>query len=320
MTEQLVLDELAVGEETNGFPLSSHVLMLHDRHRCRTFGRAISATVKPGDTVVDVGTGTGILALLAARQGAKRVLAVDNSPSLRVAQDVVRHNGLESTIKCRDLDACEDPLPRIRADVIICELLGCFGIDEGITTVAARWCKSILKKTGVFIPNNCTLYVAPVECREVSDSLRFWSRRRYGIDFSPFLESAYNCVYHMPEVPFRFLAEPATLTHMDFHTLKSPRIRASAEQTINESGTMHGYIGWFSSDLCDGIKITNDPHEPETHWHPVFMPVKPVRVSPGASTTFDFRYAPPGTMTWKGCIESSRGRRIRDFAHSGYDI
>jgi ribosomal protein L11 methyltransferase len=56
--------------------------------------------VRPGDRVLDVGTGTGILALVAARLGARTVDAVDIDPvAVRVAQGNVERNGLEGTVR-----------------------------------------------------------------------------------------------------------------------------------------------------------------------------------------------------------------------------
>ena len=78
--------------------------------------------VKPGDSVIDIGTGTGILAIAAAHMGAGHVLATDlDSVAVRVAAENVRINGFEGRIETR----CGDLLDVVqeRADVVIANII-----------------------------------------------------------------------------------------------------------------------------------------------------------------------------------------------------
>src|SRR5213075_275452 len=66
----------------------------------RLCAAALERLVVPGSRWLDVGTGTGILAIVAARCGATKVVAVDNDPeAAHVALEVVRRNGLEDSIE-----------------------------------------------------------------------------------------------------------------------------------------------------------------------------------------------------------------------------
>ena len=70
-----------------------HRTMICDRVRTDAFRRAIDAVVRPGDVVLDVGAGTGLLSLFAARAGASRVYAVEQTTVAVLAQELAAANG-----------------------------------------------------------------------------------------------------------------------------------------------------------------------------------------------------------------------------------
>lgn len=103
---------------------------LVDARRTETFRTAIRATVKPGDVVVDAGSGSGILAFLAAEAGARAVFAVEVDPLLATCLErSVRANGLGDIVRVVCGDICTVPLPS-RVDVCICEMLDTGLLDE----------------------------------------------------------------------------------------------------------------------------------------------------------------------------------------------
>ena len=72
-----------------------------------------------GKTVLDVGCGTAILSLMAARAGANTVYAVDNSTIIFEAMDIVRQNHLDQSIQCIHGNITTVELSKV--DVIISE-------------------------------------------------------------------------------------------------------------------------------------------------------------------------------------------------------
>ena len=89
--------------------------------------RLVERHVRPGQKVIDIGTGTGILAIAAAHMGARDVLAIDLDPvAVRVAEENVRANGFARVIRTRQGDlldhvdeAADVVIANIIADVII---------------------------------------------------------------------------------------------------------------------------------------------------------------------------------------------------------
>ena len=108
---------------------SVHRLMIADHVRTDAFRRAIEAVVGPEDVVLDLGAGTGILSLFAARAGARHVYAVDNSSILDMAARLAKANGLEGRIEFirgrSERIKLEQPV-----DVIVSEWLGYFALAE----------------------------------------------------------------------------------------------------------------------------------------------------------------------------------------------
>jgi len=104
----------------------------------------VEELVKPGYTCMDIGTGTGILAITAALQGAKSILASDIDPmAVRVAAENVQINGFEGVIDCKCGDLLEVATEKV--DVIIANI-----IADVIINICAP-VRDFIKEGGVFI-------------------------------------------------------------------------------------------------------------------------------------------------------------------------
>lgn len=105
-------------------------MCLKDERRTRAFREAIERRVRPGDTVVDVGAGSGILSLFAASAGAGRVHAVEIDHSLAAAlRETVALNGLDDVVTVAEGDVLGAPLPQ-GADVVVAEIIDTGLLDE----------------------------------------------------------------------------------------------------------------------------------------------------------------------------------------------
>ena len=98
-----------------------HRTMICDRVRTGAFRRAIESVVRPGDIVLDVGAGSGILSVFAARAGAARVYAVERTPAAVLARELAAANGVAEIVRVIHGDVTDVELPE-RADVIVSEL------------------------------------------------------------------------------------------------------------------------------------------------------------------------------------------------------
>jgi predicted RNA methylase len=103
---------------------------LIDSVRTKAFAKAIKKTVSRGDVVVDMGTGSGILAMLAAKAGAKKVYAVEIDPNnIKTLRNTFKKNGYENTIEVIEGSILEAELPE-KVDVVIGEMIATALIEE----------------------------------------------------------------------------------------------------------------------------------------------------------------------------------------------
>jgi 2-polyprenyl-3-methyl-5-hydroxy-6-metoxy-1,4-benzoquinol methylase len=252
------------------FP-SIHSDMIYDEHRVNAYRQAIERTVKKGDTVVDVGTGTGILAFLCLKAGAARVHAIDRSPVIGWARGLAEANGMADQIIFHHCDSREAKLDE-KADVIVSELIGHMAFEEGMVESIADAMARFLKPGGSVIPQAVTLYAAPVSEREIYKSCVDSWKPAYGIDYSLMRQQALRTSY-VTEINERDLfARQQPVFSVDF--LKSPQVEVNVERTfeVYRDGEINGIAFWFDSALTDTVRLSSGPWT-KTHWKQCFTPL-----------------------------------------------
>ena len=309
------MDEAFVEPGFADFPLNLHQAMLEDKRRLAAFQRAIRRALRPGDTVVDVGTGTGILAFMAYRAGAGRVIAIDRSDIVETAKRVKADNFPDAPIEFHQIDALSEPLPRVKADLLVCELIGNFGLEEQIIPVVRRVRERMLRPGAKIIPGYMELVFAPVQSGEIQRRIDDWREPIAGVDFSAFGDLAYDRVYHVDGERMTQLAKPDALLSIDFANVAVRPRRLDGRFAIDRAGRLHGIGSWFRAVLVPGEVLESDPRKTATHWGQMFFPVagpqmEPIRVRPGAIVEFQLTITPRADHNlyrWKGCVHPAKG-------------
>ncbi len=263
-------------EYATPFSMLHAVSLLSHRTRLEKFRRAIEQTVQEGDFVVDLGTGTGVLAMMAARAGAERVLAIDvNDESIAYAKKAAALNNLEHRIEFRQSHYA-DCVPSDKADVVICEMLSSMMLIEQQVPASIHATQKILKPNGVLLPASSTVFALPVECP------RIW--KRFGVadlDFPKTVQTASrgDC---------RDLGNLARVVSFDFKSLSMERVSSQLRFEILESGTIHGMLAMFEAHLTEDIRLSM-----EDGWRELLLPLgTPVPVSRGDEFDVLLEYEP----------------------------
>ena len=166
-----------------------HEEMLKDRSRTLAYQNAIEAN--PIDfkdkIVLDIGCGTGILSMFAARAGAKHVYAVDNAEIALFAREIVKNNGFADkiTVYKGKVEEIDFPFKEGEVDIIISEWMGYFLLYESMLD-CVLWArdKFLNKQTGKMLPDRATMHIAAIEDSDfMGEKKQFWSDV-YGVDMS----------------------------------------------------------------------------------------------------------------------------------------
>jgi protein arginine N-methyltransferase 1 len=142
-----------------------HEEMLKDTVRTRAYMNAIlqSKHLFKDKVVLDVGCGTGILSMFAAKAGAKHVYGVDCSGILTQAREIVRANGFADQITLIQGKMEELTLPVDKVDIIISEWMGYFLLYESMLDTVLYARDKYLVPGGLMFPDHAVLYVGAIE-------------------------------------------------------------------------------------------------------------------------------------------------------------
>lgn len=294
-----------------------HAAMLNDRGRTSGFLAGIAAIVRPGDVVVDIGTGSGVLALAAARAGASRVYALEATAISEVARQVVAGHGLGDRISVIQGWSTSLELPE-RADVVISETLGNDPFGERILEIFADAHRRFAKPAVRTVPRRLRVwalgYEIPAEVlrREAvtPETLLRW-REWYGFDLEPLTAASRRpgrpSFMTLPQrtTGWRELTEPALVAEIDFTVASPLSLENRVRLTATQAGELHGVALHFECDLGPGISISTHPArvDPANVWHsPVWVMWEPWALSPGDWLELHFRYGFEGrsSQLWIG--------------------
>lgn len=265
--------------------LSFHSWLLSDKVKMASYQRAIGQTVQPGDVVLDLGSGTGILAFLACEAGARKIYAVEVGEAVELAKQVSLKNGLQDRVVFLQDRSARVDLPE-RADLLVTDTLGVFGLDEGVLGWVIDARTRLLKPEGAIIPDSVELFIAPVEAPAAYHRVETWAGDLYGLDFSPVRPFATNNLY-----PARFEAEallgnPVSLGLIQLSEVSSPAVRSEVSVVARRHGTLHGLGGWYTAALSKDIFLSNAPPLPPRSRNHAFLPLAhPVPLEEGDRLT-----------------------------------
>ncbi|MBE9068325.1 50S ribosomal protein L11 methyltransferase [Leptolyngbya cf. ectocarpi LEGE 11479] len=292
--------------------MRAHKVMLEDMARMRAYHSAIFKTKSEmfkDKVILDVGCGTGVLSVWAAKAGARRVYGVEAGSANKLAKQLIQHSNVSDVVtilhsKVEDIDL-DEPV-----DVIVSEWMGSLLLKESMFDSVAyardRW----LKSNGLMLPSYANILLGLYSPSEEHDHTRFvreklekeiteWEQtvtdlQSLDIDYSDFtddlgqelsdyfLGNAVRVNYLSQE---NLAAKPQQVFEFDCATV-DPEILVQFSQefqfTVDQHTEIKGFLGWFTTGFPNGVILNTGPGPTYNHWGQQLYPFKNAfKVVPG---------------------------------------
>lgn len=251
--------------------------MLADRLRMEAYREAIERRVVPGMRVMDLGTGTGILAMWAAKAGAE-VIAVEPHAVVHVARRIAEDNGLGERIRFVQADAKSLELDGAdKVDLVVTECMGNFFVTDEMMPVL-RDLPRHMRVGARTMPERISLHLAAATL-PLWRELAFWDDEIGGFDYSAALDFATQAAYVVHCEPEFVVTQAERVA--DFPLVEAPDgFTLEARLVAEKSATLHALVGWFDADLGAGVVLSTAPGQ-RTHWGQMVFPLPPTPVKAG---------------------------------------
>jgi len=271
--------------------------MLLDRVRNAAYARAIEATVRPGMLVLEIGAGSGLLALIAARAGADVVTCEQNPLIAAAAQNIVARNGLADRVrivaKLSNAMTIPEDLPR-PADLVIHEIFGSQLFDEGVTGALDDARRRLLTPGAPSLPRaaavRCALAasVSPYPAETLADV--------HGFDLSPFelLVRPVRSLWANVRRGLERRSAPASALAMDYDSPPPFGLESETISLVSDGGRIDGIVQWIEIRFPDGSILDNDPFGdgPDSSWAATYQAFPaPIETQPGDAVAITLRHS-----------------------------
>jgi len=264
--------------------------MIGDDVRMDAFHKALCASVNRDSVVLDLGAGTGIMALLACRYGAKRVYAIEPSDALQVARETAKRNAVDERMTFIQRRSCAAELPE-RVDLIVEDMRGALPwlSTHIVDVIDAR--ERFLKLGGQIIPRRDKVFCSVAAADELHRT-RFmpWQLRPENLDLSPAARYVENAPVGVRIGPDELLGTPVAWASIDYQSVSTANVRQQFSLKATRAGAAHGLLLWFDSELVPGVNISNAPGRPNNVYGQFFLPwPQPVELAKGAQIDVSLR-------------------------------
>ncbi len=266
-----------------------HFNMMNDTARNSAFAAAIRRKVRADHLVLEIGTGAGLLALMAASAGARVVTCEANPAIAAIACEIIARNGLADRVTVINKPSWQlavgVDLPR-PADVLIAEIFSAQLISEDVLPSLEDAKRRLCAPDAIVIPAVGVMRGALVQSPSLEALTRIGTVE--GFDLSPFNAFTPPLMnLEAPNLVLGWLSEPVDLFGFDFQgDDRWPEGINYVDVEVSASGRCQGVVQWLWLAVDETIPYENPPLGAEgtrtPHWTPLLYTFpRPVDVEKG---------------------------------------
>uniref|UniRef100_UPI00358FC59E protein arginine N-methyltransferase 1-like n=1 Tax=Myxine glutinosa TaxID=7769 RepID=UPI00358FC59E len=250
-----------------------HEEMLKDEVRTLTYRNAIyhNKHLFRDKFVLDVGSGTGILSMFAAKAGARKVFGIECSSICDYSEKIIHTNNLDHVITIIKGKVEEVELPVEKVDIIISEWMGyCLLYESMLNTVIFardKW----LKPGGLIFPDRATLYITAIEDRQYKDYKIHWWENVYGFDMTCIRDVAIKEPLVDVVDPKQVVTNSCLIKEVDIATVNVDDLTFTSPfcLQVNRNDYIHALVAYFNIEFTKCHKRTGFSTGPDaaySHW------------------------------------------------------
>jgi protein arginine N-methyltransferase 1 len=253
------------------YSLREYGEMIADSERFDAYRKAIAKAVCPGDSVLEIGCGPGVFALLACQAGARKVYAVDSEEIVHLARQLAAVNGFAQRMEFIQGDSRKAVLPE-HVNVIVSDIRGSLPLfGQAIASINdAR--ERFLAPCGRLIPQRDTLQAALIEAGDFYSKLVSPWLSVSPFNLSPSLPLILNALYSHNFASQQLLTDPQAWATLDYTAGASASAAAELNFLVTRTGTAHGVCIWFETELFDGIGFSSGPSSRKPVYGQILLP------------------------------------------------
>ncbi|MEQ1600089.1 MAG: tetratricopeptide repeat protein, partial [Methylotenera sp.] len=241
-----------------------HVPMMNEQTRNQAYFDALKAVIKPDSSVFEIGTGSGLLAMMAAKLGAKQVTTCESVPLIaETASQIIKDNKFENTInviakKSTDIAVGED-MPA-QADILVSEIFSSELLGEYVLPSLEDAKRRLLKPKGKVIPAAGNIMIALFTGDDIKRNLIVEDSFGFNLQRFNSIVSSKRMIARN-DLDIELLSDGVAAFSFDFEGgIDSPAQTKTVEIKVKKSGICYGLVQWMQLDMNGDQKVMFENH------------------------------------------------------------
>ena len=245
-----------------------HVPMMNEQNRNQAYYDALKAVIKPDSSVFEIGTGSGLLAMMAAKLGAKQVTTCESVPLIATtAQQIIKDNQFEKTInviakKSTDINIGAEL--EAKADILVSEIFSSELLGEHVLPSLEDAKKRLLKPQGKVIPAAGSIMIGLFTGDDIRRNLVV--EDAFGFNLQHFNSIVSNKrMIARNDLNIELLSDGVAGFSFDFEGDNHfPAQSKSLQITATKAGLCYGLVQWMRLDMNGDQKVIFENHPSQT--------------------------------------------------------